>query len=201
MTTPPAPVEPASSSMTELKSYSLPELEELAEQIKAEILKREQEEQEAARRQAEEAERALRAAEEEAARVAAEAAARAAADAAAAESAAEKARAQAAAKERKKAADKARREAAVEKARLEAEKAKQAVQVETPVTEEAPQPAAETPPVRFMHPSNRALTWSGSGPTPDWVNAWLATGGTLYALEVAAEKLAPKPIPASLRPR
>ena len=151
--------------MTELKSYSLPELETLAEQIKTEIHKREQEEQEAVKRQAEEAERAAAA---EAARLAAEAAAKAAADTA------EKARAQAAAKARKQAAEKASTETSVE--------------------------PDEVKPVRFMHPSNRALTWSGSGPTPDWVNAWLATGGTLYALEIAAEKLAPKPIPDSLRP-
>ena len=52
-----------------------------------------------------------------------------------------------------------------------------------------------------MHPSNRALTWSGVGPKPDWVNAWLVTGGTLYALEVAAEKLAPRPIPESFKTR
>ena len=55
--------------------------------------------------------------------------------------------------------------------------------------------------IRYMHPSNRALTWSGVGPTPDWVHAWLVTGGTLYALEIAAEKLATRPIPESLRPR
>ena len=48
-----------------------------------------------------------------------------------------------------------------------------------------------------MHPSNRALTWDGKGPTPDWVLAWMTTGGTLYALETTAEKLAPRPIPAS----
>ena len=181
--------------MTELKSYSLPELEELAEQIKATILKREQEEQEAARRQAEEAERAARAAEEEAARLAAEAAAKAAAEAE------EKARAATAARERKQAAEKARREAAEAKAKAEAEKAKEAAQAEISFAEAAPPAPTEMPLVRFMHPSNRALTWSGDGPKPDWVNAWLATGGTLYALEVAAEKLAPKPIPASLRPR
>ncbi|RTL28029.1 MAG: hypothetical protein EKK49_16280 [Rhodocyclaceae bacterium] len=183
--------------MTELKSYSLPELEELAEQIKATILKREQEEQEAARRQAEEAERAARAAEEEAARLAAEAAAKAAAEAE------EKARAATAARERKQAAEKARREAAEAKAKAqaEAEKAKEAAQAEISFAEAAPPAPTEMPLVRFMHPSNRALTWSGDGPKPDWVNAWLATGGTLYALEIAAEKLAPKPIPASLRPR
>lgn len=183
--------------MTELKSYSLPELEELAEQIKAAILKREQEEQEAARRQAEEAERTARAAEEEVARLAAEAAAKAAAEAE------EKARAAVAARERKQAAEKARREAAEAKAQAEAQKAKEAAQTEISFVEATPpaQPEVAVPQVRFMHPSNRALTWSGDGPKPDWVNAWLATGGTLYALEVAAEKLAPKPIPASLRPR
>ena len=36
---------------------------------------------------------------------------------------------------------------------------------------------------------------------PDWINAWLVTGGTLYALEIAAEKLAPKPIPESFKQR
>lgn len=60
---------------------------------------------------------------------------------------------------------------------------------------------SQTRTVRYMHPSNRSLVWDGSGPRPDWVSAWLFTGGTLYALEVAAEKLAPRPIPASLRPQ
>lgn len=60
---------------------------------------------------------------------------------------------------------------------------------------------AQTQTVRYMHPSNRSLVWDGAGPRPDWVSAWLFTGGTLYALEVAAEKLAPRPIPASLRPQ
>ncbi|WP_298622671.1 H-NS family nucleoid-associated regulatory protein [uncultured Zoogloea sp.] len=134
--------------MTELKSYDLPELEALAEQIKAEIAKREKEEEERARRAVEEAEAAARAAAEKAAREAAE---------------------------------------AEQKARETAEQAARAREAETKI--------------RYMHPSNRALTWSGVGPTPDWVHAWLVTGGTLYALEVAAEKLAPRPIPESLRPR
>ncbi len=132
--------------MTELKSYDLPELEALAEQIKAEIAKREKEEEERARRAVEEAEAAARAAAEKAIRDAAE---------------------------------------AERKAKEEAEQAAR---------------EAETK-IRYMHPSNRALTWSGVGPTPDWVHAWLVTGGTLYALEIAAEKLAPRPIPESLRPR
>ena len=132
--------------MTELKSYDLPELEALAEQIKAEIAKREKEEEERARRAVEEAEAAARAAAEKAIREAAE---------------------------------------AERKAKEDAEQAAR---------------EAETK-IRYMHPSNRALTWSGVGPTPDWVHAWLVTGGTLYALEIAAEKLAPRPIPESLRPR
>lgn len=127
--------------MTELKSYSQPELEALAERIQAEIAKREREEEERARQAAE----AERAAAEQAAREAAEA--------------------------------------------------------ERHAKEEAARAAEAAHKIRYMHPSNRALTWSGIGATPDWVSAWLVTGGTLYALEVAAEKLAPKPIPDSLRPR
>ncbi len=130
--------------MTELKSYDLPQLEALAEQIKSEISKREREEDERTRR-------AIEDATAEAERAAAEAAAKEAAAAAA-----------------------------------HAARAAEAA-------------AAQT--VRYMHPSNRALTWSGVGPKPDWVNAWLVTGGTLYALEVAAEKLAPRPIPESFKTR
>ena len=141
--------------MTDLKSYDLPELEVLAEQIKAEIAKREQEEAdreraaleaaaEAERHAIAEAEAARRPAEAEAARKASEAAARAEAKAA--------------------------------------------------------EPAAPGH-IRYMHPSNRALTWDGKGATPDWVQAWLTTGGTLYALETTAEKLAPRPIPASFLKR
>ena len=132
----PAPKGPLMPPMKELKSYPQAELEALAERIKTEILKREQEEEDRVRRAA-----------EELARQAAEA-------------------------------------ARVAKAALE------------------PPPAEkETAPVRYMHPSNRALTWNGVPPRPDWIGAWLTTGGTLYALEVAAEKLAPKPIPGSFRPK
>lgn len=131
--------------MPDLKSYSQPELEALAERIQAEIAKREREEEERARHAAEAAAAAQRAAAEQAAREAAEAERRA--------------------------------------------------------QEEAARAAESAHKIRYMHPSNRALTWSGIGATPDWVSAWLVTGGTLYALEVAAEKLAPKPIPDSLRPR
>lgn len=140
--------------MTELKSYPLPELEALAERIKAEIRKREQEEQDRVRQAAEELSRKA----DEAERLA-----RAEAEAKAAAATAAKAAAAAAA---------------------EAERA-----------------ATEVVPVRYMHPSNRALTWNGIPPRPEWIGAWLTTGGTLYALEVAAEKLAPRPIPGSFRPK
>lgn len=177
----------ATPSMTELKSYDLPELEALAEQIKAEIVKRELEEQERARQAAE--------AEAEAARQAQAAAE--AAERAAAEKAAEASRKIA---EKKEAAKKeAARKAAEKKAAAEA--AKEAAQAAVkPVAAPTPAPA-EVPHIRYMHPSNRALTWSGEGTMPDWISAWLVTGGTLYALEIAAEKLAPKPIPESFKPR
>jgi len=139
-------------SMTELKSYDLPELEALAERIKAEIARREQEEEAQAQRAIEDA-----AAAAETERIAKEKAAQEAAAAA---------------------------EQAAETERLAREAS-----------------AAEATRIRYMHPSNRALTWSGIGPKPDWVNAWLVTGGTLYALEIAAEKLAPKPIPESFKRR
>jgi DNA-binding protein H-NS len=134
--------------MTELKSYPLPELEALAERIKTEILKREQEEQDRVRQAAE---------------------------------------------------DLARKTAEAERlARAEAEAvAEAAAAVEAAA--EAERTAREATPVRYMHPSNRALTWNGVPPRPEWIGAWLTTGGTLYALEVAAEKLAPKPIPGSFR--
>ncbi len=168
----------ATPSMTELKSYDLPELETLAEQIKAEIAKREQEEQEQARQAAE--------AEVEAARQAQ----------AAAEAAAEKA-AEAARKiaEKKEAA---RKEAARKTAEKKAAEEAARVAAAAPPPAQAPQESGR---IRYMHPSNRALTWSGEGTMPDWINAWLVTGGTLYALEIAAEKLAPKPIPDSFKLR
>lgn len=184
----------ATPSMTELKSYDLPELEALAEQIKAEIVKREQEEQEQARRAAEaeaEAARQAKAAAEAAARAAEEAARQAAEK----KEAAKKEAARKAAE--KKAAAKEAAEAAAKAAEKAAEEAAVAAQSAAATPEAAPEPAR----IRYMHPSNRALTWSGEGAMPDWINAWLVTGGTLYALEIAAEKLAPRPIPASFKQR
>lgn len=138
--------------MTDLKSYELPELEALAEQITAEIAKREQEEADRERAALE---------------AAAEAERRAIAEAEAA----------------RRAAEAAQKEAAAQAAAAK-----------------AAEPAAPGH-IRYMHPSNRALTWDGKGATPDWVQAWLTTGGTLYALETTAEKLAPRPIPASFLKR
>lgn len=46
---------------------------------------------------------------------------------------------------------------------------------------------------KYRHPSNKNLAWSGRGRKPGWVDAWLANGGTLSALEIAAQKLAGKP--------
>ncbi len=47
-------------------------------------------------------------------------------------------------------------------------------------------------PVKYRHPSNKELTWSGRGRKPRWVEAWLANGGALDALATAAEKFAKK---------
>jgi DNA-binding protein H-NS len=66
----------------------------------------------------------------------------------------------------------------------------------TPV-KHAPATAKKTPlPAKYRHPSNRHLAWSGRGRKPGWIDAWLANGGTLSALEVAAQKLAGKQPPA-----
>jgi len=61
----------------------------------------------------------------------------------------------------------------------------------------APTAVKKTPlPAKYRHPSNKNLAWSGRGRKPGWVDAWLANGGTLSALEIAAEKLAGKQISA-----
>jgi DNA-binding protein H-NS len=52
-----------------------------------------------------------------------------------------------------------------------------------------PAPAPKAPlPIKFRHPSNKDLTWSGRGRRPNWVEAWLSTGGALDALAFAAQK-------------
>lgn len=43
----------------------------------------------------------------------------------------------------------------------------------------------KTPRVKFRHPRNKALKWSGSGRTPRWINAWLKNdGATLEQLQI-----------------
>lgn len=60
----------------------------------------------------------------------------------------------------------------------------------------APAAAKKAPlPAKYRHPSNKNLAWSGRGRKPGWVDAWLANGGTLSALENAAQKLAGKKQP------
>lgn len=54
-------------------------------------------------------------------------------------------------------------------------------------------------PAKYMHPSNRALAWSGEGRQPAWIDMWIAQGGTLYALQIAAEKMAMRQIPAGFQ--
>lgn len=71
----------------------------------------------------------------------------------------------------------------------------------------APRKAASKPaatakapvPVKYRHQNNWELAWSGRGRKPHWVEAWLANGGALDALAVAARKLAP-PQPVAAEP-
>ncbi len=56
-------------------------------------------------------------------------------------------------------------------------------------------PAKRTVPVKYRHPSNRDLSWTGRGRKPHWVSAWQANGGSMNALAIAAEKLGPKQPP------
>lgn len=56
-------------------------------------------------------------------------------------------------------------------------------------------PALELPaplPIKYMHPANRNMTWTGQGPQPPWMTAYLAHGGSWSALENTAQKLAPR---------
>lgn len=48
------------------------------------------------------------------------------------------------------------------------------------------------PPIRYRHPSNSTLAWSGRGRKPGWVDTWLNNGGTMGALQTAAEKFGKK---------
>lgn len=69
----------------------------------------------------------------------------------------------------------------------------------TPAPAKAPKAASKTPiapkqplPAKYRHPNNRDLAWSGRGRRPQWVEAWLAQGGALSALEIAAQKMGKK---------
>jgi len=47
-------------------------------------------------------------------------------------------------------------------------------------------------PIKYRHPSNKDLAWSGRGRRPGWVDAWLANGGALEALATAAQRFEKK---------
>lgn len=70
-----------------------------------------------------------------------------------------------------------------------------------PEPEPVPQPGVESAPlplppqpaeIRYMHPANRNMTWSGEGTRPEWIDAYLAQGGSWIALRNTAEKLGPR---------
>ncbi len=44
-------------------------------------------------------------------------------------------------------------------------------------------------PIRYAHPGNPELKWSGRGRRPNWVELWAQNGGAMSALENAAELL------------
>ena len=46
-----------------------------------------------------------------------------------------------------------------------------------------------TLPIRYAHPGNPELKWSGRGRRPSWVELWTQNGGAMSALENAAELL------------
>lgn len=54
-------------------------------------------------------------------------------------------------------------------------------------------------PIRYAHPGNPELKWSGRGRRPTWVELWTQNGGAMSALENAAERLSTvaQPRPAS----
>lgn len=57
------------------------------------------------------------------------------------------------------------------------------------VTAKGPIAPKEPLPAKYRHPNNRDLAWSGRGRRPQWVDAWLAQGGSLDGLEIAAQKM------------
>jgi len=60
--------------------------------------------------------------------------------------------------------------------------------VSPPAAEPASAPAE--PVVRYMHPANRNMTWTGVGEQPEWLTVYLTQGGSWTALENTAQKFA-----------
>lgn len=55
-------------------------------------------------------------------------------------------------------------------------------------------------PIRYAHPGNPELKWSGRGRRPGWVELWTQNGGAMSALENAAERLSGSSLPAQSQP-
>ena len=66
------------------------------------------------------------------------------------------------------------------------------VAVEPASAEAVTTPTSAPAPVKYMHPSNRNLTWNGEGEQPEWMAVYFARGGSWTALENAATRLAPR---------
>lgn len=43
----------------------------------------------------------------------------------------------------------------------------------------------KTVPVKFRHPSNASLAWTGRGRTPKWISEWEAAGNSMDTLRVS----------------
>jgi ParB/RepB/Spo0J family partition protein len=60
-------------------------------------------------------------------------------------------------------------------------------QVKNALTRKATASQKKPEEIRFMHPQNRSLTWSGKGKRPQWVVSWLADGGAICDLKAPAQ--------------
>lgn len=81
---------------------------------------------------------------------------------------------------------------AVSEAAVSPAPAPEAAAVLPPIPEPVPPPTPQPALIRYMHPANRQLTWSGEGEVPEWITAYLARGGSWMAMENTAAKLAPQ---------
>lgn len=43
----------------------------------------------------------------------------------------------------------------------------------------------KTVPIKYQHPTNNALTWTGRGKTPRWVSEWKAANGSVDGIKVS----------------